>query len=69
MKSAAQYILLDYGTQPFTRAIKLSDTDSLFSIMEDYADGEVKAFKNDLKQFAKANPKATIEQMLEHFNI
>lgn len=69
MKTAAQYIVLDCGTRPFARAVELNDTDSILSIMEDYSNGEVKAFQNDLKSFIDANPKATGKQILEYFKL
>ncbi len=41
----------------------------IIKAMEQYATQQVKAFQNDLKQFIQANPKATVKQILEHFNI
>lgn len=41
----------------------------VFDCAEQYATQQVKAFQNDLKQFIQANPKATVKQILEHFNI
>lgn len=70
MKSAAE-ILMDELTQHQQKVVFETTNLRAYIIdaMEQYANGEVKAFKNDLKEWLKVNPKATGKQILEHFKL
>lgn len=69
MKTIDEIIKNHGDAYEYKHDLRVVPLEDCISYMAQYATQQVKAFQNDLKQFIQANPKATVKQILEHFNI